>query len=380
VVEFSAAGGEHRRLEMSVTMMRDNAGNPIGALTAFRDISDWVDCRLGPRMGAAFAGIIGHDPQMLRIFKQIEEIAGYDFPVHISGETGTGKELIAAAIHKARYPAGKAPFVPINCGALPEGLIESELFGHVKGAFTGALRDRKGRFELAHGGTIFLDEIAELSKFMQVKLLRLLQEGAFERVGEGRSINVDVRVISATNKDLKEEVRANRFRDDLYYRVNVIRIHLPPLRERTGDIPPLVDHFLAQVAHEGERKALRISREAMHVLLAYHWPGNIRELQNAVQSAVVKCSGRTIHPRDLPLELRAALRPAAAFAGSPVSTHAPYRVEAPAAGSGPALKLTREAVSDALRQANGNRLAAARRLGVGRATLYRFFRRHPDLQ
>ena len=179
---------------------------------------------------------------MLDIFKQIRDVAGYDYPVHISGETGTGKELVSNAVHNESSRAG-APFVPINCGALPEGLIESELFGHIKGAFSGAIRDKKGRFELADGGTIFLDEVAELSNNMQVKLLRFLQEGKFERVGGEQTASVNVRVISATNKELKKAVKQGTFRDDLYYRLNVIPIRLPPLRDRKIDIPLLVEHF-----------------------------------------------------------------------------------------------------------------------------------------
>jgi PAS domain S-box-containing protein len=368
-LDISHRDGERRRVELTVTMMKDAHGNGMGVLAAFRDITGWVDCRLPPPTDNPHPHIIGRDPKMHRIFKQIEEIADYDFPVHISGETGTGKELIAAAIHRARHPDDRAPFVPINCGALPEGLIESELFGHVKGAFTGAVRDRKGRFELAQGGTVFLDEIAELSKYMQVKLLRLLQEGTFERVGEGRPIAVKVRVISATNKDLRREVQENRFRDDLFYRVNVIRIHLPPLRERSTDIPLLVDHFLRQVAERSQRKPLRMARETMALLMAYGWPGNIRELQNAVQSAMVKCSGRTIYPRDLPLEMRATTRQLASVEPS----------RSLAKGPGPYFKLTPEAVQESLDAVGGNKQAAARALGVGRATLYRFLQRHPQL-
>jgi transcriptional regulator with GAF, ATPase, and Fis domain len=181
----------------------------------------------------------------MTVFRQIRDVAGYDYPVHISGETGTGKELVAEAIHNESHRSG-APFVPINCGALPESLIESELFGHVKGAFSGALRDKKGRFELADQGTIFLDEIAELSKQMQVKLLRFLQDGMFEKVGGEKTVHVNVRVISATNKDLKKEIKLGSFRKDLFYRLNVIPIHLPPLRERRNDIPLLIDHFAAE--------------------------------------------------------------------------------------------------------------------------------------
>jgi transcriptional regulator with PAS, ATPase and Fis domain len=283
-------------------------------------------------------------------------VAGYDYPVHVSGETGTGKELVANAIHNESRLAG-APFVPINCGALPEGLIETELFGHVKGAFSGAIRDKKGRFELADGGTVFLDEVAELSNTMQVKLLRFLQEGKFERVGGEQTLRVNVRVISATNRNLKKEVERNRFREDLFYRLNVIPIHLPPLRERRIDIPNLVDHFLKEAAERYGREPLEVSNPALALMLDYRWPGNVRELQNAVQFAFVKCGGKRITPESLPLELRAA--------------------EGVCARRGPSRKLEIETVRSALERTGGNKAKAAKLMGVGRATLYRFLNDHP---
>jgi transcriptional regulator with PAS, ATPase and Fis domain len=283
-------------------------------------------------------------------------VAGYDYPVHVSGETGTGKELVATAIHNESRRAG-APFVPINCGALPEGLIETELFGHVKGAFSGAIRDKKGRFELADGGTVFLDEVAELSNTMQVKLLRFLQEGKFERVGGEQTLRVNVRVISATNRNLKKEVERNRFREDLFYRLNVIPIHLPPLRERRIDIPNLVDHFLKEAAERYGREPLEVSNPALALMLDYRWPGNVRELQNAVQFAFVKCGGKRITPESLPLELREA--------------------EGVCARRGPARKLEIETVRTALERTGGNKAKAAKLMGVGRATLYRFLNDHP---
>jgi transcriptional regulator with PAS, ATPase and Fis domain len=305
-----------------------------------------------------FSGIIGCDSKMLAIFKQIQDVAGYDFPVHLSGETGTGKELVANAIHAESRRAG-APFVPINCGALPEGLIETELFGHVKGAFSGAIRDKKGRFELADGGTVFLDEVAELSNTMQVKLLRFLQEGRFERVGGEHTLAVNTRVISATNKNLKKEVERNRFREDLFYRLNVIPIRLPPLRDRRTDIPLMIDHFLKDAAERYGREPLAISNQALSLMMDYRWPGNVRELQNAVQFAFVKCGGHVIEIDHLPLELREA----ADVCGR----------------RGPARKLDLEAVRKALARTGGNKVKAAKLMGVGRATLYRFLNDHPEL-
>ena len=295
--------------------------------------------------------------KMMTVFRQIQDVAGYDYPVHISGETGTGKELVASAIHNESRRSGE-PFVPINCGALPESLIESELFGHVKGAFSGALREKKGRFELADKGTIFLDEVAEISRQMQVKLLRFLQDGMFEKVGGENTVHVNVRVISATNKDLKKEVQQKTFRKDLFYRLNVIPIHLPPLRERRNDIPLLVDHFLKEAGEMHKNMPPEISKEAISVLMGYHWPGNVRELQNAIQFAIVHCSGDTIFPKDLPLELK------------DQSILGPSR--------GASRKLNVENVKSVLIKTGGNKARAARILGVGRATLYRFLVDHPD--
>jgi transcriptional regulator with GAF, ATPase, and Fis domain len=265
---------------------------------------------------------------------------------------------VANAIH-SESSRGGAPFVPINCGALPEGLIESELFGHVKGAFSGALRDKKGRFELADRGTIFLDEIAELSKLMQVKLLRFLQESTFEKVGGETTQSVNVRIICATNKDLKKEVKQGHFREDLFYRLNVIPIQIPPLRDRKNDIPLLVEHFLREAGQANLRTPPRLSQEALSRIMDYAWPGNVRELQNAVQFAIVKCNGRVIKSGDLPIELR------------DLSNVCPR--------PGPARKLDSEQVMAALAQTGGNKAKAARVLGVGRATLYRFLNDHPNV-
>jgi transcriptional regulator with PAS, ATPase and Fis domain len=277
----------------------------------------------------------------------------------MSGETGTGKELVAHAIHNESRRGG-SPFVPINCGALPEGLIESELFGHVKGAFSGAIRDKKGRFELAHGGTIFLDEVSELPKLMQVKLLRFLQEGTLEKVGGEKTISLDVRVISATNKNLRQEVQEHRFREDLFYRLNVIPINVPPLRERKTDIPLLVDHFLKQITRQNKDQEIKIVEEALSMMMDYTWPGNVRELQNCVQFSIVRCKGNVIRPQDLPLELKQFI---------------PSKSK-----RGPSRKLELLAVKEALIKTGGNKVKAARYLGVGRATLYRFLNRHPEIQ
>jgi transcriptional regulator with PAS, ATPase and Fis domain len=343
---------------MTITRMTGDDGEFVGVLTSFRDITDLFSLQLQAGKLTSFGNIIGQDHEMYKIFKHIRDVSAYDYPVHVSGETGTGKELVANAIHNESARSGAA-FVPINCGALPEGLIESELFGHVKGAFSGAIRDKKGRFELADGGTVFLDEVAELSNNMQAKLLRFLQENQFERVGGEQTLSVDVRIISATNKNLKEAVKKGQFREDLYYRLNVIPIHMPPLRERKIDIPLLIEHFLQEAAERYGRDPLKVSTRAMSLLLDYHWPGNVRELQNAVQFAFVKCSDNTLDADDLPIELR--------------------EVENTCIRRGPAKKLNSESVRAAIIKTGGNKAKAAKLLGVGRATLYRFLSEHPEL-
>ncbi len=250
-----------------------------------------------------FDNIIGKSAAMRRIFQLIEKVAPSKATVLITGESGTGKELIARSIH---YNSNRRsqPFISVNCGALPETLLESELFGHERGAFSGAVSQRKGRFELSHEGTLFLDEVSEMSAHLQVKLLRVLQEMEFERVGGTSTLKVDVRVVAASNRDLKEEVAAGRFRADLFYRLNVVHIHLPPLRERTDDIPLLMNHFLAKYGGGDRREHLAIGPGALRVLLDYSWPGNVRELENVIERTVILCSGDQISENDLPMEIR----------------------------------------------------------------------------
>lgn len=251
-----------------------------------------------------FDNLVGKSAVMRRLFDTIEKIAPSKATVLITGESGTGKELIARAIHY-HSPRRDKPFVSVNCGALPETLLESELFGHEKGAFTGAIQRRKGRFELAHEGTLFLDEISEMSPHLQVKLLRVLQEMEFERVGGMETIRVDVRIIAASNRDLKTEMEEGRFRQDLFYRLNVVHIQVPPLRERKEDIPLLVQHFLTRYAGElGKGVPVRVHPEAMRCLIEYHWPGNVRELENVIERALILATGDEITLRDLPEEIR----------------------------------------------------------------------------
>jgi two-component system nitrogen regulation response regulator NtrX len=247
--------------------------------------------------------MVGNSPEILQLKEQIKIVGPTNGWVLIAGENGTGKELVAREIHQMSLRAEK-PFVEVNCAAIPEELIESELFGHEKGSFTGALTKRRGKFDLANEGTIFLDEIADMSLKTQAKILRILQEQKFERVGGTEMIFVDVRVIAATNRDLKEEIQKGRFREDLYYRLNVIPITVPPLRERKIDIPILVEHFIAEFCLENNKEIKRISAEAMNLLISYSWPGNVRELKNVVERMVIMTRGPVIEARDVPDPVR----------------------------------------------------------------------------
>ncbi|MFP4165323.1 MAG: sigma-54 interaction domain-containing protein, partial [Chitinispirillaceae bacterium] len=342
----------------SIQITRVPIKNDQGVVTGVMAIlSDETRVKeLERKLGEAeeFSGIIGQDYKMLAIFDLIENLAQSDFSVIITGESGTGKELVAAAIHNESSRRDKG-FVPINCGALPEGTLESELFGHVKGAFTGAIRDKKGRFELADGGTLFLDEIGEMPLNVQVKLLRILQEGSFMPVGSECVKKADVRIICATNRNLKEMVNQGRFREDLYYRLAVVPIEVPPLRERKNDIVLLVNHFLESLCGRLGRRRVRISDEALSVMMNYAWPGNIRQLQNALQFSLIKCRGEVIVPEHLPPEV------CSQQASSSQNGNGSSRV-----GRKP--KLTSQMVDDALGRTDGNKARAARILGVGRAT------------
>jgi two-component system response regulator AtoC len=255
-----------------------------------------------------FESILAQSPQMTDIFRTIAKIAEYKTTVLVTGESGVGKELVARAIH-ARGGRKAQPFVAINCGAIPENLLESELFGHKKGAFTDASSDRRGLFEEASGGTLFLDEIGELPLNLQVKLLRVLQDETVRRLGDARDVKVDVRIIAATHRDLAAEAKAGRFREDLYYRINVLPIAIPPLRTRRADIPLLIDHFIARNNARLGTRIREVSPEARRVLLEYPWPGNVRELENTIERAMVLCEGDTLDANDLPERVRDALDP-----------------------------------------------------------------------
>jgi len=282
------------------------------------------------------------------MYEEMSRVAGTNTTVLIRGESGTGKELIAQAIHY-HSPRAKKPFIKVNCAALPETLIESELFGHERGAFTGADNRKKGRFELAHGGTLFLDEIGELSPAIQVKLLRVLQEREFERVGGTDPVRVDVRVIAATNKNLENALKETSFREDLYYRLNVFPILIPPLRARKADVLLLADYFAEKFAREHEKSIKRISTPAIDLLTSYHWPGNVRELENTIERAVLLADGEVIHGHHLPPTLQTA-----EATGTVVSTSLGTAVEA----------FERSLIEDALKSSRGNRSKAARLLST----------------
>lgn len=390
-ISVQALDGTRKRLGMSVVPLfaceheGTNANKSVlGVLATFLD--NTREFELSSRLGELkqFSGIVGNSPAMLELYETIQDVANSDIPVLIQGESGTGKELVAAAIHN-ESPRSQRLFVPINCAALPDSLLESELFGHVRGAFTGAIRDKKGRFELADGGTLFLDEIGDISPAMQAKLLRVLQDGVFERVGGEKSMRVNVRIISATNKDLRREVDAGRFREDLFYRICVMPIWLPPLRERLTDIPLLVEHLLKRIQETGSLPYKpSVTNEVMDIFQQYSWPGNVRELMNCLQYAVVRARGKDIELQHLPRSLLSAVE-------GPSSMEIQVQpVSSPSVGSSKGSSdqrdllflrprtatLTLQTISDALEKAGGNRTLAAKALGVSRATFYRLLNKY----
>jgi DNA-binding NtrC family response regulator len=315
--------------------------------------------------------LVGRSQAFIEVMKQVGKVAATALPVLLTGESGTGKEVLASAIHR-RSPRAAAPFVAVNCGAIPAELIESELFGHVRGAFTGAERDRKGLWEEAEGGTIFLDEISETTHAFQVKLLRALQEGEIRRVGENRTHKLDVRVIAASNRDVEGEVKAGRFREDLFYRLNAVTIYLPPLRERREDIYPLAAYFAERVW--SLNPSATFTPEALRLLEAYNYPGNIRELENAVVRAVAMCNG-AVRPADLPERIRDYR---ADSAGASVADDA-RSVASPSAAEEewlPLAEIESRYVARVLAHTGGNKQAASRLLGVDRKTIERMIKRH----
>lgn len=369
--------GGYVRVLKNASVLKDQAGQVIGAVETLTDISE-LDrkeeqiVRLSRLLDSekGFRGVIGTSPVMQKVFDITEKAAQSDAPVIIYGESGTGKELIARAIHDLG-PHREGPYIQVNCAALNESLLESELFGHVKGAFTGATSHREGRFEAANGGDIFLDEIGDVPLSIQVKLLRVLENKTVERVGDHRPIPVDVRIITATNRDLPKMVREGAFREDFFFRINVIPIHLPPLRSRMEDLPLLVDLFLDQQRRKG-KKILGVHPQAMAALMAYRWPGNVRELKSSLEYACVVAEDGLIRPEHLPPHVRQRTGAGCAVdaAGLPP----------PSSGSGgfhrSGRRDRRQELIEALRQAGGNQSEAARLLGVSRVTVWNRMKRY----
>lgn len=356
--------GHYVHVLKSASLLRDAQGKVMGAVETVTDLTEIIEkeseieaFRQELRSENGFHGILGASAVMHRVFDLISNAAQSDAPVIIYGESGTGKELVAGAIHEIGVRR-KRPFVKMNCAALTETLLESELFGHVKGAYTGAYRSREGRFEAASGGDIFLDEIGDLPLSTQVKLLRVLEEKVIERVGDNRAIPVDVRIITATNKDLKELVEKGSFRADLFFRINVIPIHLPPLRERKEDIPLLSEAFFERIRLKSGKRIRGISNEAMGLLTRYSWPGNVRELKSTFEYAFVTCQEEFIQPHHLPPSIHDSI-------AGPTNTQ-----ERPTSSAEPKEAKKRK-LTEALKEAGGNQSRAARILGVSRVTVWK---------
>jgi len=350
----------------NASVLKDSEGNILGAVETFTDISQIVrqqqeiaSLRKSCHLEEGHHGLLGESPSMQYLFELIENVSQTDAPVLIHGQSGTGKELVARAIHE-ESPRNKKPFIKVNCAALNENLLESELFGHEKGAYTGADRTRIGRFEAAHEGTIFLDEIGDIPLSTQVKLLRVLEEKEIERVGNHKPIPVDVRIISASNKDMETMIGEGLFREDLFFRINVFPLNCPSLAERLEDIPPIVKNFIDQNRSKGGKQILGLTPEAMEALLAYPWPGNVRELRNAIEYAFVLCSGDWIGKEHLPPKI------ATAGKQSPAN---------PAIGS-ISWEEDRTNLIQTLRRVGGNQSEAARILGVSRVTIWKRIKKY----
>jgi PAS domain S-box-containing protein len=352
--------GDHTHVLKNASLLHDTDGNVMGAVETMTDINELIEkdtqieaFRRELRTEDGFHGILGTSAPIEQEFDLISNASQSDAPVIIFGESGTGKELVAKAIHDTGTRR-KKPFVKVNCAALTESLLESELFGHVKGAFTGAHRSREGRFEAAHGGDIFLDEIGDLPLSTQVKMLRVLEEKVIERVGDNRPVHIDVRIISATNRNLKQLVGRGSFREDFFYRINVIPIMVPPLRERVEDIPLLADSFFRRIQLKNEKKIMGISNEAMELLMSYAWPGNVRELKSAFEYGFVTCQELLIQPHHFPPAVTSA-QPIAKTIKKNLLNRADMK---------------KKQLIEALESANGNQSRAADILGISRVTVW----------
>lgn len=373
-----------RFFENSYYPIRDEEGEFVGTLMVSRDITEKEHLKeenseLRDQLMSEHScgGMIGRSPVMQPVFRLIRATAPLDSTILISGESGTGKELVARELHQRSRRSG-FPLVKVNCAALPESLLESELFGFEKGAFTGAVRERKGKFEQANRGTLFLDEIGEMPLSAQAKLLRVLQERTVERIGGNREIPVDVRIVAATNRDLRQDIAAGQFREDLFYRLNVIPVHLPPLRERRQDILPLASIFLSRFATEMGRAELSLSRESKKALLDHDYPGNVRELKNAMERATALCQGQQLALQDLPPEMAGL---PAQLQGRGAEPAAAASLTLPSAAASTALAEVldhreEELIREALAMAGNRRGEASRLLGISRKTLWKKMKRY----
>ncbi|MGA1795862.1 MAG: sigma-54 interaction domain-containing protein [bacterium] len=352
------ADGSRIPISVSTAMLRDKDGRIVGGAETFRDLSEVEALRQELERRVRIGDLVSRSPLMQKVFEVLPAISASPSTVLILGETGTGKELMARTIHSLS-PRSKGPFVAVSCGALPDTLLESELFGYKAGAFTGATKDKPGRFDIATGGTLFLDEIGEVSPALQVRLLRVLQERTYEPLGATRSETADVRIIVATNKDLAEQTRQGTLREDLYYRVNVVRVELPPLRRRKEDIPLLVEQFIARFNRLQQKSIQGISADALSLLMAHDWPGNVRELENVIEYSFILCTDGIIGIGHLPEELTAQVA---------IDATAPTM-------KGAHDLLDTQTIRDALERNAFNRLATARDLGIHKTTLYRKMRK-----
>jgi len=355
----------------SARLVKNAHDSVIGVVETVTDLTELKKARrqieeISRKLGEVHRldNIIGKSRVMQDVFSAIRAASTSEATVLIQGESGTGKELVAGAIHYNSDRAGK-PLITVNCSALTESLLESELFGHAKGAFTGAIRDRKGRFEEASGGTVFLDEIGEISPFIQVKLLRVLQEREIERVGESRKRKIDIRIIAATNKDLYQLVRTGEFRQDLYYRLKVFPIDVPPLRHRKKDIPLLASHFIALLNKKTEKQIQGLSRTALRLFMDHSWPGNVRELENAIEHAFVLCNEKEIDIFDLPVELRRAKYQPGLTSPSFESIHQPRRRH----------RLSKSRLESLLSECDWNKAEVARRVGLSRTAIWKYMKK-----
>ena len=348
------ADGNLKNVSISTAVLKDNNGKIIGGVETFRDLTIIEQLRRKIEKDCCFEDIISHNHRMQEIFEILPVLADSDSTVLIEGESGTGKELLAHAVHNLS-PRKEKPFIIVNCGAIPDTLLESELFGYKAGAFTDARKDKPGRFAIADGGTLFLDEIGDISPALQVRLLRFLQERTYEPLGSVESVRSDVRIIAATNKKLPDLVKKGTFRDDLYFRINVVQIYLPPLRERMEDVPVLVDHFITSFNHIKGKQIMGITEEALACLMSYDFPGNIRELENFIERAFVVCCTGYIERRDLP---EPTCKSPCVECGKESGIKSLKQMEA-------------TFLMDALRRNDWNRLETARELGIHKTTLFR---------